>query len=78
MIKRKEKGIALAMILLAAVLMIYCGYLGWRVYLLPLQYVGYALAVFGVAGLLGVNIWVGPFAIDPVDDQTRVRGGSPR
>lgn len=71
MIKRKEKGLALGMILVAAALMIYCGFLGWRVYLLPLQYVGYVLAAIGVAGLAGANIWVGPFAIDPDDDQNK-------
>jgi hypothetical protein len=74
MIKRKEKGIAIAMILVAAGLMIYCGYLGWTAYLLPLQYIGFVLAAIGLAGLAGVNICVGPLAIEPDDDQDKQDG----
>lgn len=71
MITRQEKGIAIAMTLAAAVLMIICGFLGWTVYRLPLQYLGYIFAAIGIAGLAGVNIWVGPFAIKPDDDESK-------
>ena len=74
MIKQKEKGLALGLILALAALTIYCGFLGWRVYFLPMQYVGYVLAVIGIAGLAGVNIWVGPFEIEPEDKQENERG----
>jgi hypothetical protein len=31
----------------------------WRISTVPAHYVGYLVAAIGVAGLLGVNIWVG-------------------
>lgn len=69
MIKREEKGLTLALILIASVLLVVCGFMGWRAYLIPVQYIGYVLGAIGLAGLAGVNIWVGPFAIDPDDKQ---------
>ncbi len=75
MITRQEKGIAIAMILAAGAATIYCGFLGWRAYLVPLQYIGYVLIAIGVAGLAGVNIWVGPFAIKPDDDKGKEQRG---
>jgi hypothetical protein len=69
MIKRKEKGIALGMLLALSAALIYCGFIGWKVYLIPLQYLGLVLGAIGVAGLLGLDIWVGPFAIDTEDDK---------
>jgi hypothetical protein len=32
---------------------------GWRIDSVPAPYVGYLVAAIGVAGLLGLNIWVG-------------------
>ena len=77
MIKREEKGIAIAMVLASAAATIYCGLIGWRVYLVPLQYVGYALAVVGLAGLAGANVWVGPFKIRPDDGDNVPRDLNP-
>jgi hypothetical protein len=67
MIKRQEKGLALALILAAAGLFVICGFLGWTANWIPLHYIGYALGAYGLAGLAGANIWFGPFAIEPED-----------
>ncbi|MCY2970818.1 MAG: hypothetical protein NTZ30_09140 [Planctomycetota bacterium] len=45
----------------------YLGLEGWIINRVPTQYFGYLLALFGVAGLFGVNIWNGG-PLDPHND----------
>jgi hypothetical protein len=70
MSRHRWRGFSLVVFLGIATWFIYLG-LNGRVLarVLPLQYLGYLLAGFVVAGLFGVNIWRGG-PLDPMNDQS--------
>jgi hypothetical protein len=49
---------------------------GWRIDSVPAQYVGYIFAAIGVAGLLGLNIWIGGPLDKRKDAEQAGKGGS--
>jgi hypothetical protein len=76
MTRQQERGLINALVFVAAGLLVYLGLAkGWRINLLPAQYLGYFVAALGVASVAGVNIWFkGP--LDPKYD-TATSGGQP-
>ena len=69
MSKRHLRLLSVAALFAASALLVYLGFQGWVFYeILPLQNLGYLLAVAGILGLLGVNIWYGG-PLDPRRDQ---------
>ncbi len=51
--------IVLAILFIVSAGLIVAGFRGWLLSGIPAQYLGYAMLVFTVAGLAGVNIWYG-------------------
>lgn len=76
MTRRQERGLINVLVLVVAGVLVYLGIAkGWRINLLPAQYLGYFVAALGVASLAGVNIWFhGP--LDPKNDPA-TNGGQP-
>ena len=63
---QQRAGTLICLFAFAAV-MVYMGFDGYEVNLLPVEYFGYLLAACGTRGVLGINIWRGgPF--DPRRD----------
>ena len=56
--------------------LVVAGWRGWEVNFLPAHYLGYAMAVFGLLGACGLNIWyAGP--LDPRFDPVGVKASTP-
>jgi hypothetical protein len=68
----------LAFLLVFGLWLVYLGFQGWVVSGgLPIQYIGYLLLVFWLAGLFGVNIWYGG-PLDPRRDRPTTQSGELR
>ena len=64
MVRGQKRRLALVYLFAVAIGLVWFGFAGWTINLLPAQYLGYLIAAFGVAALCGVNIWYnGP--LDP-------------
>lgn len=63
MSRKNSRRVSLVFLFAFAAFLVYSGKVGgWLLNGIPAEYAGYFLAAFGVAGLLGVNIWYGgPF-----------------
>ena len=75
MTRRQERGVVIVLMFVLAGFLEYLGSIGWRINLVPAQYVGYLVAGITMLALAGVNIWhKGP--LDPNDDprQPEIRG----
>jgi hypothetical protein len=72
---RQERALINFLVFVVAGVLVFLGMAkGWRINLLPAQYLGYFVAVLGVLSLAGVNIWFhGP--LDPKNDKERGPAG---
>lgn len=67
MTRQQKRTIALIFLFLFSGYLIWLGLDGWTIRTMPAHYLGYLLIAFGIAGLLGVNIWYGG-PLDPRKD----------
>jgi len=74
MSRRQQRGFGYCFVFGLAGLLVFLGWKGWQIEFLPAEYLGYLVAAFGVAGILGINIWRG----GPLDPRNDVEIESPQ
>jgi hypothetical protein len=74
MTRQQERGLTNALVFVVAGILVYLGIAqGWRINLLPAQYLGYFVAGLGALSLAGVNIWFHG-NLDPKNDSATNAG----